>query len=335
MKYRILTLLCLVLMLVPGCKNSKKAALLPNVSGKAGEVLVAIERAQWEGNLGVAIREVLAADTPYLAQREPLFVLSNVPPGSFNNMFKMHRNLLLVNINPQNQTTGVVFKNNQWAQPQALVQINALDEDGALELFRENSYKIAEFFEQSERDRIIANAKLYEERALQAPVQQVTGGILHFPSGYRCRKITDDFVWIADEKQYTTQGVLIYKYPVSGPDVFSLEKIIAARNAAMQANVPGMFDGSYMTTSQAQEPTTQSLRYRGRDFMETRGFWEVHGDFMGGPFVSHSFYSPDGQEVIVLEAFVYAPRYDKRQYLRQVESILYSFEWKNKTEEKQ
>ena len=49
---------------------------------------------------------------------------------------------------------------------------------------------------------------------------------------------------------------------------------------------------------------------------------------MGGPFVSHSFYSQDGSEIIVTEAFLYAPRYDKRQYLRQVESLLYSFEWK-------
>ena len=50
---------------------------------------------------------------------------------------------------------------------------------------------------------------------------------------------------------------------------------------------------------------------------------------MGGPFVSHTFYSPDGKDLIVLEAFVHAPRFDKRQYLRQVESILSSFEWKN------
>ena len=55
--------------------------------------------------------------------------------------------------------------------------------------------------------------------------------------------------------------------------------------------------------------------------------WDVKNDFMGGPFVSHSFYSRDGQDIIVVEAFVYAPRYDKRQYLRQVESILYSWEW--------
>ena len=111
------------------CKSNSGRTLLPNVSGKAGEVMVVIEREQWVGNLGTCIREVLADDTPYLAQREPLFNVSNVPPGSFNSMFKMHRNLLLVNINPQNATSGVVYKSNQWARPQALVQINAATED--------------------------------------------------------------------------------------------------------------------------------------------------------------------------------------------------------------
>ena len=64
-----------------------------------------------------------------------------------------------------------------------------------------------------------------------------------------------------------------------------------------------------------------------RGYGEMRGLWEVHKDYMGGPFISHSFYSPDGKDIIVLEAFVYAPKYDKRNYLRQVESIIYSFEW--------
>lgn len=328
MKHIKLLALVACVVALAGCKGGAKKSLLPNVSGKAGEVLVVIERENWEGNLGVAIRETLAMDTPYLAQREPLFSLSNVPPGSFNNMFKMHRNMLIVNIDPQNQTNGVLYKNNLWAQPQAVVQLNAATADDALALFNEAGPVISEFFEQSERDRIISNAKLYEEGALQEPMKKVTGGIIHFPSGYRCRKFTEDFVWMADEKQYVQQYVMAYRYPVPAQgDVFSIESIIDHRNRIMQDNVPGMFDGSYMTTSTAEVPTTRSLRYKGRDFMETRGFWEVHGDFMGGPFVSHSFYSPDGKDIIVLEAFVFAPRYDKRQYLRQVESLLYSFEW--------
>ena len=89
-----------------------------------------------------------------------------------------------------------------------------------------------------------------------------------------------------------------------------------------------MFENTYMTTGEFLPPTLRFVKYKDFNFAEVRGFWEVYNDYMGGPFVSHSFYSPDGKEVVVAEAFVYAPKYDKRQYLRQVESLLYSFEWK-------
>ena len=46
---------------------------------------------------------------------------------------------------------------------------------------------------------------------------------------------------------------------------------------------------------------------------------------MGGPFISDAFLSADGKNVIVIEGFVYAPKYDKRDYLRQVEAIIYSW----------
>jgi len=324
-----ITALLAVMLALAGCKGGGKGRLLPNVSGKAGEIVVVIDKDNWEGEIGTALREILSGDCPYLAQREPLFTLANVPPGSFNNMFKMHRNILILNINPQNQTTGMMYKRDQWARPQSVAQVNAYDQEGALAVIGEAREQLPEFFEAAERDRIIANSILYEELTLRDPVEKLTGGILHFPSGYKLRKATEDFVWIADEKQYTIQTVLVYRYPVPAEEPFAVENIIAKRNEVMQANVPGMFDGSYMTTSTAIEPVTRFLKYHGIDFVETRGFWEVQGDFMGGPFVSHSFYSPDGKDIIVMEAFVYAPKYDKRSYLRQVESILYSFEWKN------
>jgi hypothetical protein len=82
---------------------------------------------QLGSDIGNAIRDILGTDCPYLAQREPLFNLVNVPPGNFNNMFKMHRNVLILNVNPQNQTTGMMYKRDQWARPQSVAQINAHD----------------------------------------------------------------------------------------------------------------------------------------------------------------------------------------------------------------
>ena len=70
------------LAVISGCKGNKNTkVLLPNVSGKAGEIVVVIERGEWEGNLGNTLRDILAGDCPYLAQREPLFTLANVPQG--------------------------------------------------------------------------------------------------------------------------------------------------------------------------------------------------------------------------------------------------------------
>ena len=179
----------------------------------------------------------------------------------------------------------------------------------------------------------IRNTLRYEEPALYPQLADIFGGAPHFPTGYKLRKASDTFAWIADDKQ-AYQDVFIYRYPAED-DPFTMEKILAHRNAMLQENVPGMFDGTYMTTSDFFPTTLEFLKYRGRDFAQVRGMWEVQNDFMGGPFVSHSFYSPDGSEILVAEAWVYAPKFDKRQYLRQVESLLYSWEWKKPAEDEE
>lgn len=323
-----LSLILAAVLLLAGCKGSR--TLLPNVSGKAGEVIVVLDKANWEGDLGNDVRELLASDCPYLPQKEPLYNLVNVIPSGFTDLFRVHRNIFIFNIDPQLTSTGMNYQSDVWSSPQCVVQLSARDAAEADSLLMKNKANILSVIEQAERDRIIRNSILYEEVGLAPQVKEIFGGSPHFPSGYKLRKKTSDFVWIADDKQYITQGILIYKYPVDSKDPLSLQEIISHRNSTMMVNVPGMFENTYMTTGEYMPPTVEYIKFRGREFAQTRGLWEVVNDYMGGPFVSHSFYSPDGKDIIVAEGFVYAPRFDKRHYLRQVESILYSWEWAEK-----
>ena len=309
-----------ILAMLASCKGGSSKPLLPNVSGKAGEVIVVMNKDDWDGNM-------LASDYPFLPQREPLFSVVNVPVAGFADLFKIHRNILIYNIAPDVKKSGVIYVSDKWAYPQCIVQISAPSSDSAATILKENGERVVNAIEQAERDRVIANSKRYEEPSIPPAVKEMTGGSPHFPTGYKLRKKTEDFLWISDDKQYVTQGVFVYKYPAAASDNFTEANIIAHRNQFLKENVPGMFDNTYMITNELATPSVQFIRFRGRQFAETRGLWEVHGDFMGGPFVSHSFYSRDGKYIIVLDGFVYAPKYDKRQYLRQVESILYSFEW--------
>ncbi len=310
-------------------ENTKKKVLLPNISGKAGEVIVVINKGDWEGAIGNVLRDSLACDCPFLPQREPLYTLVDVAPSGFTSIFQVHRNIIIVNIGSSVTEPGVVFKSDVWAAPQCVIRVNAANSETAVSLIKENSEKMKNMLEQAERNRVISNAKRYEELALAPVVTEMVGGSPHFPSGYKLKKKTEDFIWITYDTQFTQQSILVYKYPVvEGQEMMSPANLIAANGKMLKDNVPGMFENTYMIISPIATPSVKYLKYKEHQFAEIRGLWEVHNDYMGGPFVTHAFYSPDGQEMIMLQAFVYAPKYDKRHYLRQVESVLYSFEWK-------
>ena len=179
---RILTYLAFALaaLTVISCSESKRRqALLPNISGKAGEVIVVIDKGQWEGAMGTAIRETLARDCDFLPQREPLFNLVDLVPSAFNStsMFQVHRNILIVNISPSVVEPGVVFQKDVWAAPQCVIRINAIDTESAIQLFKDNSLKIETTLEQAERDRVIANATRYEELKLRPIITKLFGEV--------------------------------------------------------------------------------------------------------------------------------------------------------------
>ena len=255
---KLTAILLAALALFNSCGN-RKAVLLPNVSGKAGEVIVVMTKADWEGALGNAARDILAADCPWLPLREPLYSLVNIIPNDFANLFKVHRNIVYFDVNPQVSESTVKYVKDKWATPQCLVYIAAATSDEALTLLKDNSAKITSYIEQAERNRVISNTMHYEERQLAQQVSEIFGGSPHFPIGYSLKKKTSNFVWIADEKQYTNQAVLVYRYPADD-DPLTLDKIVAHRNAILKANVPGMFENTYMTTGKIPEPYIEYVK---------------------------------------------------------------------------
>lgn len=311
--------------LITSCKSSPK--LMPSISGKAGEVVVVINKTQWESDPGIALRSILAVDQAFLPQKEPLFTLVNIPENAFASIFQSHRNLILVNITDKAKESKIVYQENVWAAPQIAITISAPDSKSAAEIILKEKDKLENALLQAERNRNIQNAKKYEEISLRNLVTETFGGSPFFPSGYNLRKKTENFIWISYETTYVNQGIFIYKFPFKDSTDFSKENLIAKRNEMLKQNVPGQLENTFMTTYLLQEPGIRWINYNKRNFVEIRGLWEVENDFMGGPFISHFFLDKDGQNIIGLEAFVYAPRYPKRNYLRQVESIIYSFEF--------
>ena len=309
------------------CKDMKRLSK-PGVTGKAGEVIVVTDKSVWEGKPGNELRRVLAVDYPQLPQREPSYNLVQITDRSFSSLFKKHRNIILLQIGEaEHPKAEVVTREDIWAAPQTVITISAPNTDAAAQIIAQKQDLLFNTLGQAERNRIIKNSKKYEERMLRDVVAGEFGGSPYFPNGYSLKKRVNGFIWISYETTYTNQGILIFKIPLVDTNSMKIDNYIAAKNEILKNNVPGMFENSYMTTSMQIPPVMKWMKYKGRDFAEIRGLWEVENDFMGGPFIDHAFYSKDGKYIIVVEGFVYAPKYPKRNYLRQIESIIYSWDW--------
>ena len=91
---------------------------LPGSGGKTCEVIVVTPKSHWDGHIGKSIRAFLGNVQPVLNQPEPYFDLVNILPQQFNEseMFKHHRNVVIVEVNPEAKPAFELVQ-EAWAYP--------------------------------------------------------------------------------------------------------------------------------------------------------------------------------------------------------------------------
>ena len=305
------------------CNNSGSKRFLPNCSGKAGELVIVIDNKFWESNVGDTLKYTLAQSQIALPQPEPLFTLINVPPAGFSNIFRIHRNIIRVNISSSIKEPSIQIEEGKWANFQLIIDINAPDKESFIELFNDNKIKIITKILNTERDRTVRTHKKLEEREIREQIMREHKVSMVFPQGFRIDVDSASFVWISHTEPDVDQGVLIYYYPYYEESDLSKESLIKKRNEVLKKHVPGSSPGSYMTTEDLV-PVYYNSYYKdnGLYIAELRGLWKLEKGFMGGPFVSNTTVDTVYNRIVTVEGYIFAPNREKRNLVRQVEAII-------------
>jgi hypothetical protein len=209
--------------------NSEREPMLPNITGKAGEVVIVAGGNQWENEVGQIFRETLGADVEVLPQSEPMFNLVNIPWPSFTNIFKTHRNLILISINTSESKAKMIVRRNVWAKPQTAIEITAPSDSSLVSFLRSQTDRISDHFLIAERNRITDNYRRYEKSEISQQVWKNHQLSLIFPAGYTLDVDSGNFVWVSNETPATSQGVLIYYYDYFDSEAFT-RKLLQKRN---------------------------------------------------------------------------------------------------------
>lgn len=165
---------------------------------------------------------------------------------------------------------------------------------------------------------------LGENPGLMRDISEKFGFNVQLPSKYRVAIAKDDpsFMWLRkNDKQENVMNFIISKKKYVSQDQLSVESIKEWRNALGEF-VGSSEEGSKMVINDRDLPIYDYTHtIDGRFMKEVRGIWEMTDDFLGGPFSTYIYLDETSGNIIMLDAFIYAPGKNKRNMMQQLDYI--------------
>ena len=334
--------LLIIVVILFGCGSQEGArSPLPSRVGPQGEVLVVCTDAVWAGAIGDTIRDILMKPYAVLPQMhtetyEPMFDVVHKNRFDFSKFWKPHRNIIDVEIADRvdTQKPSVGFYKEKYSQGQIYILAKARTQRELAEKFSERANEMVSLLHDVEVKRTTYVTKLSLDEVIQRKIIDVWGLELLIPKGAYPVRADTDFTWI--DRQLTRfrggdnhdvqQGFFIHSEPYTGPNQFALKRILDRRDKLTKTYVYGPTEGSYMQIERRITPSYEEFSFKGGFAAEVRGLWRMENDFMGGPFYSLTFYDEPNTRLITVEGYAYAPYFDKRPYMREIEGIVKSVE---------
>lgn len=301
--------------------------VLPRPTGNSGSLLVIVDSSYWQSKIGKAIMEVFAQEQVGLPQREPLFDIVQLAHENFVQIFKTNRNILVVDINPS-EKNKISINAVVWSSTQLVVTISAVNDEVAAETIYKNKQTLIDYFNNKEIERLKLRYVENKNQVADAILKKKFNLSMNLESYYRIASEDTNFVWFRKDKRAgehpINQGIMVYSYPYTSDSTFSIGSLVAARNEITKKYIHGTYDSTYMQTYSEFLPAEKEINLNGLYAKELRGLWYLKGDFMGGPFVNYTFVDEKKARVICIDGYVFAPKFDKREYLRELEAFVYT-----------
>lgn len=337
-----------------GEKAAKKTSFLPEAAGEYGEVVIVMNKEEWDGELGVALKGVFHASVPGLLRNEPYFVTRIIDPFQFNKLLKTAKNLVYVTTLKGNQPADKWLQNtfsdaskerirsnpnlfmntsdDQYARGQKVLQLFGKDKKTLISHLTkpENQEKIRNYFNIAERERLANDLGMSSAtRNIVAGLKEKFGYTIKIPGSYELAMSEEDFMWARYlPATGASKNLFVYFKDYTSREEFEKAKIIGLRNEIGRKYIFGDPENpeSYMTTEETYVPiASRTISFNDTYTVETKGAWKTNNNSIGGSFVSYTFVDEASKRLYYIEGFVIHPNEEHRESIRQLEALLTTF----------
>ena len=315
-KFAVILSLLLAFLSLASCDEGMN--IKPRSSGEPYDVVVVTPDARVGSMLSRMLEKPLAG----LPQDESNFDVSHAADGTTLQSSRYARAIVVVDIDESRHTaTRLRYEKDVYATPQIIVYVETPSADSIAADHERIGRSLCSLLGRFETNVALRHLRKSHSPAREKDVEKAVGCRILIPSDITKTKRGNRFIWLSDDGSKSMRNLCVYSVP--GTDV-SAGRLIALRDSVMRANIKGENDSMYMATERRIAPTVKTLRVGGRTIVEMRGLWQMEGDIMGGPFVSHTIVDTLRGVTLTAEAFVYAPGEQKRNIIKRLEAALYT-----------
>ena len=309
----------LTVLIIVSCDKEVKN-FKPQSSGRINSISVIIDKPSWDGKIGDAIRDKYASEFIGLPQVEEAFTLNYIPYEAFTGFGRTARNVIYINKKKQDKPRMI---RDRYARPQLFLEVSGLDNESIIQgVLGSFEFSSAQFQngEITENKNRILNSLLKDTGLDSLNIS------LNIPSAYSVFKNEPETVWLQKPLKNGTSNLIIkdLNSSVSDFEKINLNDVVSLRDSIGKEFIPGRVENSYMITEKEYLPYISYRLVNGFEAVETRGTWEVKGDYMGGPFINYIIKDTLNDSLLYVEGFVFSPSQRKRDKMIELEAVIKS-----------
>ncbi len=180
----------------------------------------------------------------------------------------------------------------------------------------------------NDHDRKIIESSIYavelENKGLSAKIADQFGIQLKIPGKFQesLDIPEEDFLWIRKDEKGATLSFLFKKIEYNKTDQLNLENLIKLRND-LGKYISTDSPNSKMVVNNEDLPVYEyNIKIDDHYTKELRGIWEISNDYLGGAFASYAIVRDVDRSITFVDAFVYAPGKEKRDFMQKLDHIV-------------
>ena len=318
----------------------KLESQLPKAKGGFSDIIVVVDNIAWKQTLKLTFDSLLAPEVSGLYSPEPEFDLINVSHSGFKGLLKEQRIIVLVEIGPENIKSGVSYKMNQFARGQLFIKIKAVTKTEISEVIHSNRLAI---FEKLNDHRMLGlRQDVLKNRNTKWSNNLLENHQLNLiiPKEYHQLKSEKGLIYFAKKAKANCEngphlecayqtGILIHYFPYSDEKTFTPAYILNKRDSITKIHIFGPEKKGQLTYMEYEKsfPISFSNTKINNEFaLGIKAWWNMVNATMGGPFISYTFLDKKNNRVIMVDAFVFAPNFRKRNFIKELDAIVQSIQ---------